>query len=289
MTHLQNKIAIVILNYMNYEDTIACVNCALNQTYNNYEIIIVDNGSSNQSYNILYFIFGNCPKITLLHSKKNLGFARGNNIGIKYARTKGKADYVFVCNSDILFDTDLFEQISKADCTGIGVISPTVYSLKGEAQPPTIRTDNIYQKAFVTSIFLFLYWISSPITSFLYRSLRRRSMPCSSSEAGRGDKYVLQGCSYFLTPEFFRYYNQLYPKTFLYLEEINLLIYLAKVRLASVVMDTSPVIHKEKGSASLVYNRVQFDRKKLELCTVSMIKSLPMFFLNYKTIRKKYH
>jgi GT2 family glycosyltransferase len=289
MTYLNSKIAIVILNYMNYEDTIACVNCTLNQTYTNYEIIIVENGSPNQSYDILAFIYDSCPKVTILHSKKNLGFARGNNLGIKYAKTKLKADYVFVCNSDILYDTDLFEMIEKVDYKGIGVITPTVYNRKKELQPPTISTDNIYRKALFTAILILISWISSPITSLLYRLIKQKKgmLPIILEDEKR-EKYVLQGCSYFLTPEFFRYYNQLYPKTFLYLEEINLLIYLDKVKLTSVMVNTSPVIHKEKGSTSLVY-QFQFERKKLELITASLIKSLPMYFMKYSTIINRYH
>ena len=159
MTILTSRIAVVILNYMNYEATIACVNCALNQTYTDYEIIIVENGSSNQSFNILSFIFGSCPKITILHSKKNLGYARGNNLGIKYAKSKLKANYVFVCNSDILFENDLFETIIKADYTGIGVISPMVYNLNGNNQVPIVATDNIYLEVLLTIIKILLYWM----------------------------------------------------------------------------------------------------------------------------------
>lgn len=291
MTILKSRIAVVILNYMNYEDTIACVNCTLNQTYADYEIIIVENGSTNQSYNILSFIYSSCPKITILRSKKNLGFAIGNNIGIKYAKTKLKADYVFVCNSDIIFEKDLFETIEKVDYKGIGVITPTVYNLNKKPQPLTIDTDNIYKKALVTAISILINWMNSPFTSLLYRLIKqKKGMLCTKSkpvDRKRG-KYVLQGCAYFLTPEFFRYYNQLYPKTFLYWEEINLLIYLEKVKLASILIETSPVIHKVKGSTYVVYN-TQFDRKKLELSTVSMIKSLPMFFMKYAAIRKRYH
>jgi GT2 family glycosyltransferase len=286
---MNSRIAVVILNYLNYEDTIACVNCALNQTYTNYEIIIVDNGSSNQSYNILYFIYGSCPRVTILHSKKNLGFARGNNLGIKYAKTKLKADYVFVCNSDILFEPDLFERIEKVDYIGIGVITPTVYNLKKEQQPPTISTSNIYIKALSTILLTLLNWISSPFTSFIFRLIKqKKSMLPNYPVREKEEKYVLLGCSYFLTPEFFRYYNQLYPKTFLYWEEINLLVYIDKVKLRSVMIETSPVIHKEKGSTSLAY-KFQFDRKKLELSTLSMIKSLPLFFMNYHTIIHRYH
>jgi GT2 family glycosyltransferase len=288
---LSSKIAIVILNYINYEDTIACVNCALRQTYTNFEIVIIENGSPNKSHQILSFIYGGYPRITILYSRKNLGFARGNNLGIKYARTKLKADYVFVCNSDITFQKDLFDRIVQVDCKGIGVISPTVYQPSGNIQPPSIITDNIYKKAFTTAMLILINWMNSPILSRLYHSIKKKKRSIQKKpikEERSNGKYVLQGCAYFLTPEFFHYYNQLYPKTFLYWEEINLLIYLHKVKLASILLETSPVIHKGAGSARLVYH-YQLDRKKLEHSTLSMLKSLPMFFQNYNTIRRRYH
>lgn len=285
------RIAIVILNYMNYTDTIACVNCALNQTYTDYEIIIIDNGSSNQSFNILSFIFGGSPKITLLRSRRNLGYVRGNNLGIRYAKSKLKAEYVFVCNSDVLFEKDLFETIVKVDYTGIGAISPTVYNLNGKYQLPIIATDHIYLEVLLTALSMVLSWLYTPLILFLCRlpkKLNRLLQKKAISKVSIRQKYILQGCSYFLTPEFFRYYKQLYPKTFLYGEELNLLVYLKKVKLISLMIKTSPVIHKENGSSRIVFGP-QLEQKKLELNTASLMKSLPMYFMKYKEIKKRYH
>ena len=288
---MKSRIAVVILNYMNYADTIACVNCTLNQTYTDYEIIIVDNGSSNQSFNILSFIFGGSPKITLLRSRRNLGYAGGNNIGIRYAKSKLKADYVFVCNSDVLFEKDLFETIVKVDYTGIGTISPKVYNLNGKHQIPIIATDHIYLEVLLTALTMVLAWLHTPLILFLCRlpkKLIRLLQKKALSKVSIRQKYTLQGCSYFLTPEFFRYYKQLYPKTFLYGEELNLLVYLKKAKLISLMLQTSPVIHKENGSSRIVFGP-QLEQKKLELNTASLMKSLPMYFMTYKEIKKRYH
>ncbi len=287
------KIGVVILNYMNYRDTAECVESILNQTYPNYEIIIVDNGSTNQSYEVLKFLFSDNPLVSLIKNERNMGFAKGNNLGIRYAREVCKADYVFVCNSDILVQEDLFDRILSYDAPGIGVISPTVCQTDGKLQPYTISTDHIYQKIVQTIRDILLVWMSYlPVLHHL-SSKRNRSVLPSEQPQGRirrkKYRYMLQGCSYFLTPQFFQYYKQLYPKTFLYWEEINLLVYLKKVNLVSVIADTSPVIHKDQGSARILFRNQSISKKKLQFSTISMLKSLPMFFMKYETIKTKYN
>jgi GT2 family glycosyltransferase len=200
-------------------------------------------------------------------------------------------DYVFVCNSDVLFEKDLFESIIKVDYKGIGAISPMVYNQNGEHQIPVVATNNIYNEVILTAITVFLSWLYPPLIMFLCRLpkqvnwlLSKKSFPCVWIR----QKYVIQGCSYFLTPEFFRFYLQLYPKTFLYGEEINLLVYLKKAKLTSLMIETSPVIHKQNGSSRIVFGPI-LEQKKLELNTSSLIKSLPMFLMRYTTIKKRYH
>ncbi|HWT27390.1 MAG TPA: glycosyltransferase family 2 protein [Mobilitalea sp.] len=288
---MKRKIAVVIINDMNYEDTIECVKCALSQTYSDYHIVIVENGSSNKSYEVLNFIYGSSPKVTIIRSKRNLGYAGENNLGIRFAREILNADYVFVCNNDILFGDDLLQTIAKVDFCGIGVISPTVYRKDGKLQRPAIATDNIYIKALSTVTGIALTWILTvPPVHTLHEELNRfwkikngKDVPYEIK------KHMLQSCSFFLTPEFFHYYNQLYPKTSLYWEEINLLMYLEKVKLTAMIADTSPVIHKDKGASLCLPGSQALDMNRLIYSTASMMKSLPMFFMNYSIIRKKYN
>ena len=47
------KVAIVILNYLNYKDTIECIESIKNQTYGNLETIVVENGSTNESWKLI--------------------------------------------------------------------------------------------------------------------------------------------------------------------------------------------------------------------------------------------
>lgn len=100
------KVAIVLVNYNSYEDTLECVN-SLNQiSYPNKEIIVVDNNSVKSSLVSLKTI----KNITLIESEHNGGFAYGNNIGIKHA-LNNEADYVLLLNNDTTVKEDVIEQL----------------------------------------------------------------------------------------------------------------------------------------------------------------------------------
>jgi GT2 family glycosyltransferase len=95
-------IYIILVNYNGYKDTIECVNSLKKINYNNYKIIIVDNASSDDSAKILKQKLNDCE---IIKSKKNLGFAGGNNLGIKYALNHN-ANYIMLLNNDTLVNTD---------------------------------------------------------------------------------------------------------------------------------------------------------------------------------------
>ncbi|WP_169808425.1 glycosyltransferase family 2 protein [Clostridium ljungdahlii] len=90
-----------MVNYNGYKDTIECVNSLIKLNYSNYKIVIVDNASSDDSVKILKEELNDCK---IIESNKNLGFAYGNNLGIKYA-LDNKADYVLLLNNDTLVET----------------------------------------------------------------------------------------------------------------------------------------------------------------------------------------
>ena len=65
------KVGIVILNYLNYQDTIDCIDSLNIDLYNNKEIIIVDNYSKNESYNILNDLYKNNKHIHVIKNDCN--------------------------------------------------------------------------------------------------------------------------------------------------------------------------------------------------------------------------
>lgn len=99
----EEKISIIVVNWNGLKDTLKCLDSLHQLNYFNYEIIIVDNGSSDDSITVIKESF---PHIQIIETKKNLGFAGGNNVGIKKA-LENKADYIFLLNNDTIVDKNI--------------------------------------------------------------------------------------------------------------------------------------------------------------------------------------
>lgn len=91
-------VGIVVLNYNNYADTKECLTSLQKLNYPNFEVLLVDNGSADSLGQTLAKEF---PEVILIETGKNLGYAGGNNLGIKEARARG-ADIILVLNNDVV-------------------------------------------------------------------------------------------------------------------------------------------------------------------------------------------
>ncbi len=96
-------IAVIILHYRNLDDTLECLASLRRQDHPRYEIILVDNS------NELEPIDG----VHLIKNEENLGFAEGNNIGIRHAMQRG-ADAVLLLNNDTTVAPDLLSRFVQA-------------------------------------------------------------------------------------------------------------------------------------------------------------------------------
>ena len=103
MNHINDNIAVVILNYKSWEDTIEEVNickCVLNVDVNN--IVVIDNCSPNDSKERLKERAAT-EGFTFIEAEDNKGYGAGNNIGLKYAFRKGYK-YALILNNDIIIN-----------------------------------------------------------------------------------------------------------------------------------------------------------------------------------------
>ncbi len=101
------KVAVVLLN-LNLEDhTKECILSLQKLSYNPVEIILIDNNSTDGSGERLHEMF---PTIIFQRNTENLGFAGGNNIGIKIALDRG-ADYIMLLNNDTIVEKDLIQPL----------------------------------------------------------------------------------------------------------------------------------------------------------------------------------
>jgi GT2 family glycosyltransferase len=104
------KVVIVVLNWNGWRDALACLRTLQRQDYENFDIVIVDNASTDDSVNE---ITNAMPGILLLQSGGNLGFGGGCNVGIRHALQSG-ADYVWLINSDATVSGDALSEMVLA-------------------------------------------------------------------------------------------------------------------------------------------------------------------------------
>lgn len=118
------RICIILVNYNGAEDTIECVkSIKKNEKKIDYEIVVVDNKSTDDSVEKLRGI----KDIILIESEENLGFAKGNNLGIKYAM-ENNFDYILLLNNDTVVEVDSIfklQQFIEQD-KGLGIVAPRI-------------------------------------------------------------------------------------------------------------------------------------------------------------------
>lgn len=99
MKEKRNKTAIVILNWNSINDTVSCIQTIFRTQEESFDIIVVDNGSDNDTLRIINEQY---PDIVIIENAKNLGFGGGMNVGLRYCYDKGYPT-VLLLNNDTLF------------------------------------------------------------------------------------------------------------------------------------------------------------------------------------------
>jgi GT2 family glycosyltransferase len=159
------RVYIVILNWNGWKDTVTCLESVLRLDYTNYQIIVCDNASSDDSIaNIRKWAEGSLQldisrtplgyaldfpiakpvtlveydrsaseiigtqslgqgRLILIHTGANLGFAGGNNVGIRFSMARDDVDYIWLLNNDTVVDpnalSELVDRASKSRLIGI--------------------------------------------------------------------------------------------------------------------------------------------------------------------------
>lgn len=115
---------ITIVNYNGKEDTAACLDSIQHLDYKERHVLVVDNGSMDDSSSYLRQRF---PWAEFLENRQNLGFAKGQNVGIRHALERG-AEYILVLNNDTVVSpsllTDLLDVVVPD--RSIGIAGPKI-------------------------------------------------------------------------------------------------------------------------------------------------------------------
>ena len=117
-------VSVIILNWNGYQDTIQCLESILKLDYDNYRIVVCDNGSTDGSIEQIESwckdnqidLVNSDRYMTLIQTGKNLGFAGGNNIGIRHALLDRQCKYVWILNNDTIVEPNsLSALVSKCE------------------------------------------------------------------------------------------------------------------------------------------------------------------------------
>lgn len=124
--HSLYPLYVIVLNWNLPEDTIACVESVQTSKPPEVEIIIVDNGSIDDSVKSFREHFGS--RVQIIQNSQNLGFAAGVNIGIQRAMAEG-ARSVLLLNNDTVVAPDMIGHLTAAaaDLPQAGVLGPIIY------------------------------------------------------------------------------------------------------------------------------------------------------------------
>ncbi len=119
------EVLIVILNWNGEVDTIEALDSVRGLNYPNFKTLVVDNGSRPESREAIRRAF---PETEIVETGENLGYAGGNNVGLRLALERG-ADYCLVLNNDVTVDPPMLDRLvreAESD-PSLAILGPRVY------------------------------------------------------------------------------------------------------------------------------------------------------------------
>lgn len=220
------RIAIIILNWNGKEDTLECLATVSQLDYTNYEVVVVDNGSTDDS---VHAISKQYPDIILLQTGANLGYAGGNNVGIRRALER-RVDFIFLLNNDTTVAPDFLTKLTQAaaEYPNGGMLSPIIY----------------FQDTPTRIWYAGAKWLGTRFEHLahgeFYEANEGALTPFLTDYAS--------GCAMLVRREVIEQIGLMEPKFFLYFEESDWAYRARKAGFFSYVVPTSKIWHKVSAS-----------------------------------------
>lgn len=120
-------VSIIVLNWNGLKETLECLDSLAAISYPNYDVLVVDNGSTGNDAAALRGRAGG--RIRLLENDRNYGYTGGNNIGIRDCLARSQPDYLLILNNDVTVAPDFLDRLVEAAeaAPAAGVAGPKVY------------------------------------------------------------------------------------------------------------------------------------------------------------------
>ena len=230
-------VCFVILHYMALEETVVCVESILHNVEGEKRIIVVDNDSPNGSVKELRDKYGDDPLVDVLETGENLGFARGNNYGYRYAVEHYAPSFIVVMNNDMeIRQNDFIERMEQSyEEHRFAIMGPDIYSTKKKyhqnPQTRKIMTRKDLEKSVRVLTAKNALRFVFPVKWFLaekFRGVRKLRGAEKPAQIRSDERYVdhvvveplLHGSCYIFSEDFIKRHPDgcFYDKTFMYME-----------------------------------------------------------------------
>lgn len=284
------KYCFVILHYLAVDDTIECINSIQDRYMKKYNvnIVVVDNASPDNSGVVLKEMFENDMNVYVLHNNKNIGFSKGNNIGIKFAKYELSSDFIIVINNDTVLIQDEFLDLISIDYQkySFGVLGPKVLDPQNKniSNPlyfGKIRNSKDYQQIYYMWRRLYLKSI------FHLEWLHRKKMTYSSQSYSKSipektyqQNVELHGCCLIFSKKFLQYFDGFEELTFMYGEETILKMNCDRYNLMLLYDQNLKIYHKEGISTHKQFS----SRKKKYLYYKRMMQASKAIYLKKREL-----
>lgn len=245
------KLSIIIVNYNTYNLTKQTIDSIIGEHHDfNYEIILVDNASSDGSINKLQDEFRNIvitQKLRIIMNKDNLGFAKANNIGIKFASGK----YILLLNSDTVLKENCLEKcIGKIEKDrNIGALGCKVILANGEL-------DHACKRGFPSPKASLYYFLK------LYKRNELKYGQYNALHLGEddiGEVDCLTGAFMLMPKLIFDKVGGLDEDFFMYGEDIDLCYKIKELGYKILYYPEAQIIHYKGGSSKKKRSKVIYD------------------------------
>ncbi len=284
------KVGFVVLGYGNFPMYAECVDWLMKiKNIERAEIILVDNCSPDGTGNKIKEKTAGIQNIIVLENTENQGFAKGNNLGYRYAREQLHCDTIVVMNSDVFIkDSSFFDKLVNAveENADVAIIAPDVLG-SGDRHTNPYRTTPVTAREARKRIF-----IKELLTILLklginYGSAGNTFKNNANEKQIRVDNVVPHGACIIFCNDWVKNEDKaFYPGTFLYHEEFFLDEYLRqKNYLSSYIPE---LVVKHIGDASLD-NAIKLENKKKLFVLKNQIQSLKLYLRFIKAPIKQWN
>jgi GT2 family glycosyltransferase len=230
------RVAVVVLNFNGLDDTIKCLDSLRPLTEQGHEVILVDNGSSVDPEVPARDVL---PALTYLKNAQNLGYAGGNNTGIRCALDRG-AEFVLVLNNDTVVAPSIVDELLTvfAAHAELGIVGPVVNFMD---EQDLVMTDGVA-------------FNPGPGTEFFKRII----VPPSAAQGAAVPVDIVNGCCMMIRSDVFRRVGLFDEQFFIVHEESDLCLKAGRSGFGCAVFSRTLVWHK--GSSAFERSGRQLQR-----------------------------